>query len=156
IGGTGWTCGSLTQVPITCTRNDALAISTSYPAITLTVNVAPNAPLLVTNVASVSGGGESNTANDTAGDPTVIAAPDLKITKQHSGNFFFGQTGATYTINVINVGTANSVGAITVVDTLPQSGLTATAISGSGWSCTLNNLTCTRNDFALTPGSNYP
>jgi uncharacterized repeat protein (TIGR01451 family) len=156
IGGTGWACGSITQVPLTCTRSDALPIATSYPVVTLTVNVAANSPLLVTNVASVSGGGETNTANDTASDPTVIAAPDLTITKQHSGNFFTGETGATYTINVMNVGTGNSVGAVTVVDTLPAAGLTATAISGSGWSCTLSTLTCTRNDFALTPGSNYP
>jgi uncharacterized repeat protein (TIGR01451 family) len=156
ISGAGWACGAITQVPLTCTRSDALPIATSYPVVTLTVNVAANSPLLVTNVASVSGGGETNTANDTVGDPTVIAAPDLKITKQHTGNFFFGQTGATYTINVMNAGTGNSVGAITVVDTLPPAGLTATDISGSGWSCTLSTLTCTRNDFALTPGSNYP
>jgi uncharacterized repeat protein (TIGR01451 family) len=160
IGGTGWACGPVTQVPLTCMRSDALPISTSYPAITLTVNVATNAPLLVTNVANVSGGGETNTANDTAGDPTVIASPDLKILKQHNGpvngNFFVGETGATYTINVINVGTANSFGAVTVVDTLPPAGLTATAIAGPGWNCTLATLTCTRNDFALTPGSNYP
>lgn len=156
ISGTGWTCGPVTQVPLTCTRSDALPIATSYPAVTLTVNVAANSPLLVTNVASVSGGGETNTANDTASDPTVIAAPDLTITKQHTGNFFTGQTGATYTINVTNVGTGNSVGAVTVVDTLPPAGLTATGISGSGWTCTLATLTCTRNDFALTPGSNYP
>jgi uncharacterized repeat protein (TIGR01451 family) len=160
ISGTGWACGPITQVPLTCTRSDALPIATSYPVVSLTVNVAANAPLLVTNIASVAGGGETNTANDTASDPTVIAAPDLKITKQHNGpvngNFFQGETGATYTINVMNVGTANSVGAVTVVDTLPPAGLTATAISGSGWNCTLQTLTCTRNDFALTPGSNYP
>jgi uncharacterized repeat protein (TIGR01451 family) len=160
IGGTGWACGPVTQVPLTCARSDALPIASSYPVVTLTVNVAVNAPLLVTNVATVSGGGETNTTNDTASDPTVIAAPDLKITKQHNGpvngNFFFGETGATYTINVMNVGTGNSVGAVTVVDTLPPAGLTATAISGSGWNCTLATLTCTRNDFALTPGSNYP
>jgi uncharacterized repeat protein (TIGR01451 family) len=160
ISGTGWTCGLVTQVPLTCTRSDALPISTSYPVVTLTVNVATNAPLLVTNVAHVSGGGETNTANDTAGDPTVIAAPDLQISKQHNGpvngDFFVGEIGATYTINVFNGGTGNSFGAVTVVDTLPPAGLTATAISGSGWNCTLATLTCTRNDFALTPGSNYP
>src|SRR5205085_1809187 len=35
------------------------------------------------------------------------------------------------------------------------SGLTATAISGTGWSCTLGTLTCTRSD-ALAANSSYP
>jgi hypothetical protein len=43
--------------------------------LTLTVNVAANAPASVTNTATVSGGGEINTANDTANDPTTINPP---------------------------------------------------------------------------------
>jgi hypothetical protein len=58
-----------------CSRSDALAAATSYPAITLTVNVAANAPASVTNSAAVSGGGETNTGNDTVDDPTTIVAP---------------------------------------------------------------------------------
>ena len=54
MSGTGWNC-NLSN--LTCTRSDALAVNTSYPAITLTVNVAGNAPTSVTNFASVSGGG---------------------------------------------------------------------------------------------------
>jgi hypothetical protein len=42
-----------------CTRSDALAASSSYPALTLTVNVASNAPASLTNTAAVSGGGET-------------------------------------------------------------------------------------------------
>jgi uncharacterized repeat protein (TIGR01451 family) len=156
ISGTGWTC---TVVPLTCTRADALGATSSYPAITLTVNVAANAPSLVTNTATVSGGGEVNTANDTANDPTTILVPDLTISKSHfgpiNGNFFQGETGATYTITVQNIGTLATSGTVTVVDTLPAAGLTATAISGTGWSCTLATLTCTRSD-ALAPSSAYP
>ena len=51
---------------LTATRSDALAAGGSYPAITLTVNVAANAPASVTNTATVSGGGEVNTGNDIA------------------------------------------------------------------------------------------
>ncbi len=69
IAGTGWTC---TQPAGPCSRADILAASASYPAITLTVNVANNAPASVTNSATVSGGGELNTANDTATDPTTV------------------------------------------------------------------------------------
>ena len=71
ISGTGWSC---TLGTLTCTRTDALAASASYSGVTLTVNVASNA-VSVTNTATVSGGGELNTANDTASDPTTITSP---------------------------------------------------------------------------------
>jgi len=156
ISGAGWAC---TLGTLTCTRADALAATNSYPAITLTVNVAANAPSLVTNSATVSGGGELNTANDVANDPTTVLAPDLLIQKGHFGpifgNFFQGETGATYNITVLNVGTLASSGTVTVVDTLPT-GLTATDISGTGWACTLATLTCTRSDSLTNSGSSFP
>ncbi|HEY6305350.1 MAG TPA: hypothetical protein VI488_02695, partial [Candidatus Angelobacter sp.] len=68
IAGTGWTCSTLTS----CTRSDALPGGSSYPPITFTVSVAVNAPPSLTNSVTVSGGGEVNTANDTATDPTTI------------------------------------------------------------------------------------
>jgi uncharacterized repeat protein (TIGR01451 family) len=152
ISGTGWSC---TLATLTCTRSDALAASSSYPVITVTVTVANNAAASVTNSATVSGGGQTNTANDTATNPTTInQLPDLTITKSHSGNFTQGQVGATYSITAANSGFAATSGTVTVVDTLPA-GLTATAISGTGWSCTLATLTCTRSD-ALAAGSSYP
>src|SRR6185503_20052516 len=85
ISGTGWTC---TLATLTCTRSDALAAGASYPPITLLVNVSSTAPAGVTNTASVSGGGETNTGNDTANDMTTITAtgPSSTITlRQHAG-----------------------------------------------------------------------
>jgi Bacterial Ig-like domain (group 3)/FG-GAP-like repeat/Domain of unknown function DUF11 len=69
MSGPGWNC---TLGSLSCTRSDALGASGSYPAITLTVNVGSNAAASVTNTATVSGGGESNTANDTASDVTTV------------------------------------------------------------------------------------
>jgi uncharacterized repeat protein (TIGR01451 family) len=69
ISGAGWAC---VVASLTCTRNDALAAGSSYPAITLTVNVASTAPSSVTNIVTIAGGGEANTSNDTASDPTTI------------------------------------------------------------------------------------
>ncbi len=43
---------------------------------------------------------------------------------------------------------------MTLRDYLPA-GLTAAGISGSGWTCTVSSLTCTRGD-ALAPGASYP
>ncbi len=152
ISGTGWTCVLGT---LTCTRGDSLASGSSYPVITLTVNVANSAPASVTNTATVSGGGEQNTSNDSATDPTTITqVADLMISKSHAGNFRQGDTGDAYSIVVNNAGTGPTVGTVTVVDTLPA-GLTATAIGGSGWTCTLATLTCTRTD-ALATNLSYP
>jgi uncharacterized repeat protein (TIGR01451 family) len=140
---------------LTCTRNDPLGPGLSYPAITLTVTVANSAPASVINTGTVAGGGEINTGNDTANDTTtIIQVADLTIAKNHSGNFTEGQVGATYALTVTNVGTGSTVGTVTVADTLP-SGLTATALSGGGWTCVLGTLTCTRND-PLGPGLSYP
>jgi uncharacterized repeat protein (TIGR01451 family) len=68
MSGSGWTCNTST---LTCTSSSVLASNTSYPAITLTV-LAGKAQPIVTNTAHVSGGGELNTSNDTATDPTTI------------------------------------------------------------------------------------
>jgi hypothetical protein len=67
ISGGGWTC---TQPAGPCSRNDAL--SGTLPTLTLTVDVASNAASLLTTTAIVSGGGETNTANDTANDATTV------------------------------------------------------------------------------------
>ena len=71
--------------------------------------------------------------------------PDLVLTKTHSGNFTQGQTGATYTLTVLNVGTAPTSGTVTVTDSLPAE-LTVTGLSGGGWSCTQTPLNCIRSD----------
>jgi hypothetical protein len=82
------------------------------------------------------------------------AGPDLTITKAHLGDFARNHAGAVYMMVVSNVGTAATVGTVTVTDTLPA-GLTATALAGTGWSCTLGTLTCTRSDV-LGNGDSYP
>jgi hypothetical protein len=69
----GWSVSFVGQV-ITATRNDVLAAGASYPDLTITVAVAGDSPLNVTNTATVSGGGETNTANDSSSDPTTIFA----------------------------------------------------------------------------------
>jgi len=66
MAGTGWSClGS------SCSRGDALAAGSSYPAITVTVNVLAGAPSVVLNQVAVSGGGSPASS---AGDVTLIGA----------------------------------------------------------------------------------
>jgi uncharacterized repeat protein (TIGR01451 family) len=154
--GSGWNT-SISGSTVTATRGDILNAGASYPALSITVKVATNAAASLTNTATVSGGGELNTANDSASDQTAITAmPDLTIAKSHSGTFKQGDTANSYTIAVTNSGSAVTNGTVTVTDVLP-SGLTPTAASGTGWATSISGstVTATRND-ALNGGVSYP
>ena len=152
--GTGWIC---TQPGGPCSRADALAAGTSFPAINVKVNVAQNASANITNSVAVSGGGDVNPANNIAVDPTQVlasAVPDLTITKTHTGDFLAGMVGATYHLVVMNSGAGPTNGIVSVTDSIPA-GLTATAMSGTGWTCAGPAGPCTRAD-SLAPGTAYP
>ncbi len=95
-------------------------------------------------------------ANQNSNNVSVLLgtlASVLQVSSTHPGNFLFNQTGA-YTITVTNGGPGATSGTVTVVDTLPT-GLTATAMSGSGWTCTLASLTCTQS-ASLGVGASFP
>jgi len=98
----------------------------------------------------VSGTGSGNSNSN----PGSSGSPDLILTKTHDSNFTQGQIGAIYALSVTNIGTVPTNAAVTVDDSLP-SRLTATAIGGPGWTCTLVPLKCTRSD-SLAPGGSYP
>jgi len=76
IAGSNWAC---TLATLTCTRSDPLWAGASYPAITLTFNVSSTLNGSVTSTFTVSGGGELNTANDSATDTTVLG-PSCAVT----------------------------------------------------------------------------
>ena len=91
LSGTGWSC---TLSPVSCGRSDGLASGGSYPAITLTASVAANAASSITNTATVSGGGEVNTSNDTATDPTTVNAVVAPPEAPQSGTYYVSPTGS--------------------------------------------------------------
>jgi len=84
-------------------------------------------------------------------DPTVVPVADLDLAKTHTGSFFVSRT-ADYTLTVSNVGSAQTSGAITVTDTLPDTLRYVTA-SGTGWTCSAlgQSVTCT-SGAAIQPG----
>ena len=98
MAGAGWTCNIST---LKCTLVDpsiSVAPGLTYPPIVLTVLIAANAPASVTDTVSVSGGGELNTANDTASYSVTIRQTALvTVTTSPVGS---GQTvivdGVTY------------------------------------------------------------
>jgi uncharacterized repeat protein (TIGR01451 family) len=144
--GTGWTCTGTS-----CTRNDALAGGSSYPPINFTVNIAANAMFTLYDVVTVSGGGS---AAFTSPDPIYVnGPPTLSVQSTHVGNFFAGQTGATYSLLISDrYGSLATSSTVTVTENLP-SGLALVSMSGTGWTCSGNK--CTRGD-SLAGGSGYP
>jgi uncharacterized repeat protein (TIGR01451 family) len=159
ISGTGWTC---TQPAGPCTRADALAALASYPPISVTVTVAANPPSnLLTNTATVSGGGELQTNNDVATDPTTIVGTALTISKTANVASIRSGQNLVYTVAVGNSG-PNNGGTATVTDTLPVADVTyvsssATLAGGAtGGTCAFvtPTVTCSYTAFPSGASSN--
>jgi uncharacterized repeat protein (TIGR01451 family) len=154
----GWTLSTSNQT-ITATRSDSLAAGASYAPLSISVSVPSNAPASVTNTATVAGGGETNTSNDTANDPTtIVQVPDLTITASHTDPFTQGDSSDTVTLTVANNGSAATSGTVTVTDTLPGSLIPSASNNGTnnGWSVSVSGqtVTATRSD-ALSAGGSY-
>jgi sugar lactone lactonase YvrE len=114
ISGTGWNCVLAT---LTCSRSDVLNAGSSEPAIIVTVNVSQTAPGSVTNLATVSGGGEPSTANNQASDPTTIMIGVCDV--NHAGSYTVSdvQTLINETLGVANpVNDLNQDGVVGIVD----------------------------------------
>jgi uncharacterized repeat protein (TIGR01451 family) len=97
MAGSGWTCPSGGN---TCTRSDSLFAGSSYPPITVTVNVAANATSPQVNQVSVSGGGS---ATASASDSTIITA---------SGHpaFFTGEVALANSVYSLQLADGNPFG----------------------------------------------
>ncbi len=155
----GWTVSFQGQT-ITATRTDVLRGGGAYPPLIITVSVANNVARTVTNTATVGGGGEINSANDTATDPTAtVAVADLTLTKTHVGTFHQGDAADMYTLIVHNRGAGPTLGTVTITDTLPASLAPTAADDGviDGWTVSVSGqtITATRSDV-LAAGASYP
>ena len=164
LTGVTWTCAASAGSSCPASGSGSINASVSLLAggtatFTLTGTLSASATGTLTNTATVApppGTVDPVSGNDSAtdSDPIVVPVVDLAIAKQNVGTFFPGQVGAQYVITVTNVGTVPSSGLVTVTDVLPA-GLTATAIGGTGWTCTQPAGPCTRSD-PLAPGASYP
>jgi trimeric autotransporter adhesin len=75
--GTGWTCGAVGQL-VTCTHAPTLNAGSSFPPITLVVNVSEAAAATVNNSVTVSSASyDLNTANNTVIDATATIDPNV-------------------------------------------------------------------------------
>ncbi len=166
---TNWVC---TYAPLTrlveCKSDPALV--TLAPSgsvqVVIPVTVDVNAPSSITNNAQVYGGSEvpgSMGDNYVSISTPVTLLPDLAVSKSHSGDFRQGQTGATYTIILRNLGGAATSGPVELTDTVPA-GLTITnlaeAAPASGlWTCSAvtagTTWHCLSNPALVGAGTTY-
>jgi uncharacterized repeat protein (TIGR01451 family) len=113
ITGTGWTCSAANAVPLTCSRTSTLAALTSFPDISINVNVASNATT-VTNTATLTvAGGDSDASDDSSDDPTtILQIADLGITIDDGvATVTPGSSSLTYTVVATNNGPSAVTGA---------------------------------------------
>ena len=96
-------------------------------------------------------GAETVTATFTTAAPT---GPVLAISKSHDGTFTVGESGATYTVTVSNIGTGPTSGTVTMTETVPA-GLILDVMGGTDWDCSSAINVCTNSDV-IPPGSSYP
>jgi hypothetical protein len=133
MAGTGWTCG-----PATCTRGDVLNGGSSYPPITVMVNVANNATSPQLNQISVSGGGS---ATASATDSTNITSTPASVTTT-SGAPQSAAINTAFAIPLeVTVTDANGspISGIAIIFTAPSSGASGTFTGGGSTTTATTN-----------------
>lgn len=123
VNAPGWTCNALPAAQLTCSRSDALAPGANYPDIVVTVAIGDDVTDEVENLATVSGGGDSNLGDNTSSSTNPVSrVADMAIVKTASKpQVAIGET-FTYTLQVTNNGPSKAT-SVAVSDQIP-SGLT--------------------------------
>jgi hypothetical protein len=132
--GTDWNCSSSGQT-ITCTNSDSIQSGSSYPPLTLNVNVSPTATS-TTNQVSIAGGGLTAPVSSNTDNITITVNPVLSVVKTHTGTFTQGQT-VEWDVTVSNTAAGSTTsGVVTMQDTLP-SGYTVSSFGSTvgTWTC---------------------
>jgi M6 family metalloprotease-like protein/uncharacterized repeat protein (TIGR01451 family) len=148
MSGGGWTCPNTT-----CTRSDTLNAGSSYPGITVTVNVAATAPSQVINRVTVSGGGSASaSATDTT---NVVAPPPVSRVDATGGTPQSTPVGAAFSQALqatVRDSSGNLMSGVTVTFAAPPTGASATLSSTSAVTNAsgVASVTATANS---TPGS---
>jgi uncharacterized repeat protein (TIGR01451 family) len=141
VNSANWSCTALGNV-ITCTSSVSIAAGGGMSMFQINgIQVSSAAVPSVTNQATVSGGGETNTTNNTASDLALVKeVPDLTVTKQSVGSLTVGKT-ATYAFTVKNIGKGATTGPMTTSDllplglTVPDGPIAVTGTNAADWTC---------------------
>ncbi len=156
--GAPWNCIVVSQT-VTCKSDSAIAAGSSYPPLTLPVNVAVNAPSSVVVSGFTFSGAGMTTGTFAADTITIDPSPVLAITKSHLSTFTQGST-AGWNIQVSNnsgiASGATDGSSVTVTDTLPT-GYTLASYFGTGWNCTgTTAISCISTQVVAGAGGEFP
>jgi hypothetical protein len=123
--------------------------------------VPANSPASVSVGATLSGGGDVSSANNSdTPNLSVAPGPDLQVAVSNSPNPLLAGTTGSLSLTVANVGQGAHSGLVTASLAFPA-GWTELTLTAPGWSCSPNppvagsNLVCTRTD-SLLGGSAFP
>ena len=93
------------------------------------------------------------------GTVDTVFAPDLAVTKTHTGGPIIGGNPYDFELAVENVGNAPTQGTVTVTDTFPSAAFASiNSFTAPGWNCSASSgltVSCTRSD-GLAAGSSCP
>ncbi|HWT16861.1 MAG TPA: beta-propeller fold lactonase family protein [Patescibacteria group bacterium] len=142
-----WTCSSSGASVCPASGSGSIAFTTDVLAgdtltLDITARVSPAYVGTMTNTASVVA--EAGATDPTPGDhdasvqTTVVARPDVAVTKTDGVNSVVAGTAVSYQIDVVNHGPSDAP-QVRVLDALPPNLLAAT------WTCTATGTTCPAN-----------
>ncbi len=116
--GSGWNC-SVAGLTLTCTRSDVLGAGQSYPPIIVDARVHDPIAATIVNNATVSGGGENNTANNSATDSAgATAQADVQVAKRTTTPKVSQGDEVEWVVDVRNAGPSTAAN-VTLADNMP-------------------------------------
>lgn len=147
----GWACGNQDDGDVACQHNGPIAPG-EITAMGFRLSFESSTADQVRVDAHVENPADRNPDNDLAAALNEVNRIDLAISRAADGNWTRAATGR-YRIEVGNIGTAATVGPVTVTETLPL-GTTLAAATGDGWSCAVSGriLTCVHR-ASVAPGA---
>jgi hypothetical protein len=127
--GTNWSCSAASQT-VTCTNDSAIAQGSSYPTLTINVNVADAATGPINNGASASGAGVTST-NSNTDSITINTTPKITGVSPNSGPTA-GGTNVTITGTNFTGATGVTIGGAAATSVVVVSSTTITAVTPAG------------------------
>ena len=161
IAGSGWTCDTSNDPTEVCTeaggsggRPGVLAPGQSFPPLTLKVGVSAlagsgsqssAAGLHVVDAVSVAGGAPAQPSASVAAATPVTGSANLTADDALVGAFRQGDAADRYQVTVINQGAGATTAPLVARFELPAAEQ-AVALYGSGWTCSVAAVRCSRSD----------
>lgn len=148
----------VTAPNLIASQSDTLITTTASDLALFTGTSTVNLPVVASGIASFNGSANLATLVDTLAASQITVsysylAQDLSIGITHP-TFFTASTNGTYTLTVTNNESVDSVGTITVIDTLPA-GLSFVSNTNPNWTCSAvgQTVTCTSSTI-IAGGAN--